>query len=338
MRTSGQGYGLGDNARQKYAGMEGDDATGMAHTLWRQYDSRAGRWTAPDPYGGSMSVGDPQSFNRYSYVNNDPVNKVDPTGLMLSDIGVYQTEDAEQAKTLQRKSDAVFKKSINEDYAARHGGTVSYDDDGHASFTSNAFKILFGTSYSVTVSAAITGPIQSNSLQLPTDPNDLAMLDTLLGEASWPGNQSWDMDEYGEPAYSHPRHPNMKLTAGEVEGEMKYMIYTVDNRLHDWTQDRFTGWKDVIERDTKQFLGYKHGQNIKNLGSDPASIERAQMAIQAIKDYHASPLRSSPNLVRFYYWKSIIQDNDNDGRNAIMKRGRATRMAGTDFMISEKRY
>jgi RHS repeat-associated protein len=61
-----------DAARQKYAGMEGDDATGMSHTLWRQYDSFAGRWTAPDPYGGSMSVASPQSFNRYSYVNNDP--------------------------------------------------------------------------------------------------------------------------------------------------------------------------------------------------------------------------------------------------------------------------
>jgi hypothetical protein len=29
-----------------------------------------------------MSIGDPQSFNRYSYVENDPVNLVDPTGLM----------------------------------------------------------------------------------------------------------------------------------------------------------------------------------------------------------------------------------------------------------------
>src|SRR5258708_1593220 len=68
MRTSGQGYGGGDNARQKYAGMETDDATSMAHTLWRQYDSFSGRWTAPDPYGGSMSVTSPQSFNRYTYV------------------------------------------------------------------------------------------------------------------------------------------------------------------------------------------------------------------------------------------------------------------------------
>jgi hypothetical protein len=29
-----------------------------------------------------MSVGDPQTFNRYTYVDNDPVNQTDPSGLM----------------------------------------------------------------------------------------------------------------------------------------------------------------------------------------------------------------------------------------------------------------
>lgn len=81
MRASTPGYGNGDNARQKYGGMESDDAGGLDHTLWRQYDSSSGRWTSPDPYGGSMSAASPQSFNRYSYVNNDPVNQSDPSGL-----------------------------------------------------------------------------------------------------------------------------------------------------------------------------------------------------------------------------------------------------------------
>lgn len=45
-------------------------------------DSVQGRWTSPDPYAGSMSFSDPQSFNRYTYVGNDPVNFVDPTGLI----------------------------------------------------------------------------------------------------------------------------------------------------------------------------------------------------------------------------------------------------------------
>ena len=81
LRNSNQGYGGADAARQKYAGMESDDGSGMATTLWRKYDSSSGRWTSPDPYGGSMSTGNPQSFNRYSYVVNDPVNQIDSSGL-----------------------------------------------------------------------------------------------------------------------------------------------------------------------------------------------------------------------------------------------------------------
>jgi hypothetical protein len=75
-------------------------------------DERSGRWTTTDPYGGSMTIADPQSFNRYSYVNNDPVNQVDPSGLMLSDIGVYQTSSAAVAGTLERVIDALVKKNL----------------------------------------------------------------------------------------------------------------------------------------------------------------------------------------------------------------------------------
>ena len=82
MRTMDQKFNTQDNVRQKYTGMETDDATGMAHTLWRKYDGQSGRWTSPDPYSGSMTTADPQSFNRYTYVNNDPINRVDPSGLI----------------------------------------------------------------------------------------------------------------------------------------------------------------------------------------------------------------------------------------------------------------
>ncbi len=85
LRNSNQGYGGVDAARQKYAGMESDDATGMDHTLWRQYDSSFGRWTSPDPYTASMTIANPQSFNRYSYVGNDPVNMREPSGLMTKE-------------------------------------------------------------------------------------------------------------------------------------------------------------------------------------------------------------------------------------------------------------
>jgi RHS repeat-associated protein len=79
LRTDAQGYGATDTNRQKYGLTERDDTTALDHTLWRKYESRSGRWTSPDPLGGN--IGAPQSFNRYAYTQNDPVNFVDPSGL-----------------------------------------------------------------------------------------------------------------------------------------------------------------------------------------------------------------------------------------------------------------
>lgn len=73
--------------RQGYALTEKDDATGLDHTWFRKNENQAGRWTSPDPYNGSMSISDPQSFNRYSYVENEPTNFIDPSGLNMQECG-----------------------------------------------------------------------------------------------------------------------------------------------------------------------------------------------------------------------------------------------------------
>jgi RHS repeat-associated protein len=85
LRTSGQGFGATDTNRWKYGMTERDATSGLDHTWWRKYENIAGRWTSPDPLAGSIS--NPQSFNRYAYTQNDPVNSVDPDGLDLHEIG-----------------------------------------------------------------------------------------------------------------------------------------------------------------------------------------------------------------------------------------------------------
>jgi len=81
LRSIDQGYSAPANSRQGYGLTETDTATGLDHTWFRKNENRAGRWTSPDPYNGSMSLGSSQSFNRYSYVENQPTNFVDPSGL-----------------------------------------------------------------------------------------------------------------------------------------------------------------------------------------------------------------------------------------------------------------
>lgn len=50
--------------------------------MFRRYNRAHARFDQPDPYEGSYDLTDPQSFNRYAYVGNDPANFADPTGLM----------------------------------------------------------------------------------------------------------------------------------------------------------------------------------------------------------------------------------------------------------------
>jgi RHS repeat-associated protein len=308
MRSSGQGYGNGDNARQKYADMESDDATGMDHTLWRQYDNLSGRWTAPDPYGGSMTPESPQSFNRYVYVNNDPINKVDPTGLMLSDIGVYQINDPEEAATLQRKSDADFRRGINADYAARHGGTVSYDKEGQASFIGkysavNYFRRMLAAPH-VTVSATITGP--ASAIQVPTDLNDRAALAVILGEATsrgYLGTKQYNWSQSGSEAYGKPSGAIIEESTLYLEMQLMYSVLV--NR----STDAKKRWPTTVEGNASsgEFLGYHKGKGIVdsgNFGSEgSATYEQARMAIDAINSGHQNGVYDKG----IYYWKGVVQ-------------------------------
>ncbi|MCA1683020.1 MAG: RHS repeat-associated core domain-containing protein [Actinobacteria bacterium] len=53
------------------------DATGLYHFGARFYDPALGRWTQQDPVN---AIGDPGRGNRYSYVRDDPVNRLDLSG------------------------------------------------------------------------------------------------------------------------------------------------------------------------------------------------------------------------------------------------------------------
>ncbi len=60
------------------------DATGFDYALNRYYSNVAGRFLTPDPYGGSAWRINPQSWNRYTYAGDDPVNANDPEGLNVT--------------------------------------------------------------------------------------------------------------------------------------------------------------------------------------------------------------------------------------------------------------
>ena len=138
LRTSGQGFGASDSLREKYGLTERDDATGLDHTWFRKHENQAGRWTSPDPYNGSMSLGSSQSFNRYSYVGNEPTNLVDPSGLNASSgfcvTWVYGTEYKFEDGTIIRIPEGTYTFCFGGGgYYGGGGGTTSQTGSGPAS-------------------------------------------------------------------------------------------------------------------------------------------------------------------------------------------------------------
>ena len=67
------------STRHTYTGREIDSDTGLMYYRARWYDPQQGRFVSEDPIGF-----DGGGINLYSYVNNDPVNLLDPMGLSPS--------------------------------------------------------------------------------------------------------------------------------------------------------------------------------------------------------------------------------------------------------------
>jgi RHS repeat-associated protein len=84
-RSTTQGYSQLDNIRQKFASNERDNETGLDYFRARYYASTQGRFTSPDQPFVDQYGSNPQSWNLYSYVRNNPLRLVDPTGHFAQD-------------------------------------------------------------------------------------------------------------------------------------------------------------------------------------------------------------------------------------------------------------
>jgi len=68
---------------QDFTGKERDAETGLDYFGARYFSSAQGRFTSPDKPLADQSAGDPQSWNLYSYVRNNPLRFTDPTGSFM---------------------------------------------------------------------------------------------------------------------------------------------------------------------------------------------------------------------------------------------------------------
>jgi RHS repeat-associated protein len=73
--------GSGTQEKHNFTTYESDVESATDYAINRQYAQGVGRFQSADPYTASGGAGEPQSWNRYSYVTNDPLHNTDPLGL-----------------------------------------------------------------------------------------------------------------------------------------------------------------------------------------------------------------------------------------------------------------
>jgi RHS repeat-associated protein len=73
--------GVADATEHHFTGKERDAESGLDYFGARYYGSSMGRFITPDPKSSSAHLAEPQSWNRYAYVGNNPLIFVDPDGL-----------------------------------------------------------------------------------------------------------------------------------------------------------------------------------------------------------------------------------------------------------------
>jgi RHS repeat-associated protein len=67
-----------------FTGHEEDGELGLVNMRGRLYDPKLGRFLSADPF--VQNPGHSQSWNRYSYIQNSPLNGTDPSGFLCDEL------------------------------------------------------------------------------------------------------------------------------------------------------------------------------------------------------------------------------------------------------------
>ena len=138
----------------RYTGQRLDADTGLYFYNSRYYDPALGRFTQPDTI--VPDPGDPQSLNRYSYVGNNPVRYVDPSG---HGICIGTTCEIMIRSDYKR---VIFRKPVTSRSSALHQLTYTINQ-GYSDADERLTQVLKDTQSGVGVFFKGVGSIRGNS-------------------------------------------------------------------------------------------------------------------------------------------------------------------------------
>jgi RHS repeat-associated protein len=175
-RTAGMGYEQPDGINQKFTAKERDSESGLDNFGARYFGSNVGRFTSADNFLNDTTARDPQSWNLYTYVRNNPLRYVDPTG---EKIYVGDLSDQDEQELLKR---------VNATYGCQ--SCASVDKSGYLQVDTSGLskEVLAATDY-------LTGAINSTSffakVQISNNDPNLAFGESRPGATSveWNGRR-----------------------------------------------------------------------------------------------------------------------------------------------------
>jgi RHS repeat-associated protein len=128
-RQSVAGYAWNGSLTQRFTGKERDGETGLDYFESRYFSAAQGRFTSPDAMMGKPEwVMDPQRWNRYAYVRNNPLKFVDPNG---EDLVIYYSlgsDVSQEDRDWFNKNKAAVLGAIQKKFEAAGVNNVSLRD------------------------------------------------------------------------------------------------------------------------------------------------------------------------------------------------------------------
>ena len=151
LRGTTVGYSGVDGLRQQFTSYERDNETDLDYAHARYFSSISGRFSSPDPYviffamnAGRTArerqrilktyISEPRNWNLYAYCVNDPVNLIDPLGL------IWLTKDNEHYTWVD---DDKYRKEDWEGYTEVKPGTIVFFGEGWGGYE-DKYKNLVG--------------------------------------------------------------------------------------------------------------------------------------------------------------------------------------------------
>jgi RHS repeat-associated protein len=226
-----------DAERMKFTSQERDFANGsttdpLDYMHARYYNPTLGRFLSVDPIMPIDAMRSPQLWNRYSYVGNNPMNRIDPTGKILQFAG--SAEDLEKLKQIANSGLHGYKLNINDQgvTSLQKVKVAGKETSEQKAFREGLQKVIGDkATTSINVASGARGVVIGQFNMRTIDPTDMQKFGSAQPSAA-----------------STLGHEVMEQYAGQVLGMTNVVA------AHTWAisqENLFTGWTRGGQTPTK---------------------------------------------------------------------------------------